>query len=201
MNRSRLRLAAVLLLLLLCLTACGSEPTPTPEPTATAKTGDEIISKGVGFVITLGRSSDGTPRYDYTVTATDGSVIESASCAMQPKVAPLGKELLGFRFYTEEKTWCRYYDLAKGVASPSYFGAFWDNGRLVAHNDHDKSGALVVCDIFDPAGFRYEAPLPEGATEVTVIAAVPSEDGSVLNVEYLTDLSDGRVTVTLPLSN
>ena len=200
MNKPFRVLCAVLLLMMLCITACGTEPEPvkSPDPTP-GKSGNEVISKGVGFVITLGKSSDGTPRYDYTVTANDGTVIESASCPVQPKVAPLSKTLLGFRFSNDERSWCRYYDIEKGVASPSYFGAFWDNGSLVAYNDYQKNGVLTVCDIFDPEGFRSEAKLPAGASELTVTAAVPSEDGSVLTVEYMSDLSADRWTAELAL--
>ena len=203
------RFPAVLLALsCLFLVACGGEepaetPAPSAEPTAaqTESTGKdrEIISKGDCFEVSLDRSGE-IVRYDYVVKTTDGKVIESASCPQQPRVAPLSKTLLGFRFYNEDKTWCRYYDTEKGLASPSYFGAFWDNGKLVAYNDYEKNQKLVVRDIFDDSGYKYELPIDGAAMELIVVAAVPDEAGTSLTVEYLLGESSSRLTAQLPLA-
>ena len=180
--------------LLFALCACGDPEMPHTDSGGS----DEVISKGKGFVITLHRS-DGGAKYRYTVTANDGTEIESASCPEQPKVAPLGENLLGIRFYTETDSWCRYYDLEKGRASESFFRAFWDNGKLVAYNDFEVSGKLIVRDIFDSSGYRFEQTVDSSAMELTVSAAVPNEDGTVLTVEYILGQSGGRNTVDIPL--
>lgn len=186
-------LFAVLLLFAMC--ACGEQEMPhNPDDTG----GDEVISKGKGFEITLHRTETSS-KYYYTVTANDGTVIEHASAAEQPKVAPLGENLLGIRFYTETNSWCRYYDLESGKASESFFRAFWDNGKLVAYNDYEVSGKLIVRDIFDSSGYRFEQAVESSALELTVSAAVPSDDGSVLTVEYILGQSGDRNTVDIPL--
>lgn len=197
----------VLLLLLTLLSACGGgetptptetpSPEPTPAPTEEAVT-EEILSKGTGFLVTVSHGN-GSTKYNYTITANDGSVIESASCPMQPKVAPIGKNLLGMRFYSDKGSWCRYYDIEKGLASRSFYGAFWDNGELVAYNDFEVNGCLMVESIFDENGYSYRCDIDSIAMELTIIAAVPSDDSSVLTVEYYLGKSGDRLTVELPL--
>lgn len=182
------------LLAVFSLCACGNVP-PAPQETDGAA---EVVSKGTGFEVSQRRTDTGT-KYYYTVTAADGSVIEHASCAEQPKVAPMKNGLLGIRFYTETDSWCRYYDLNKGLSSESFFRAFWDNGRLVAYNDFEQSGKLIVREIFSADGYRCEIPIEASEMELTVSAAVPSDDGSVLTVEYVLGRSGNRRTVDIPL--
>ena len=201
------RLCVLALLLTLFMSACGGSetptpteapsPVPTPTPTKEAVT-EEILSKGTGFLITVSHGN-GTTKYNYTITANDGTVIESASCPTQPQVAPIGKNLLGLRFSSDKGSWCRYYDVEKGLASRSFYGAFWDNGELVAYNDFEKNGCLAVESIFDENGYSHRAKIDSIAMELTIIAAVPSEDGSVLTVEYYLGRSGDRMTVELPL--
>ena len=171
---------------------------PTPRPTPEHMT-SEVLSKGTGFLITLLRGN-GSVRYDYTITANDGTVIESASCPMQPKIAPVGQNLLGMRFYSEKRSWCRYYDIERGLASRSFYGAFWDNGKLVAYNDFETNGCLMVESIFDENGYAYRCDIDSTAMELTIIAAVPTDDGTALTVEYYLGKSGDRMTVSLPLS-
>lgn len=195
----KLKHLLVLLLLfasVLMLSACGDEDTAPPAPTNTPIP----ISSGKGFIINLVTTEDAT-KYEYTVTANDGTVIESASCLRQPKVKPLSPSLIGIRFYddTGTRTWCRYYDIEKGIASRSYFSAFWDNGVVVAYNDFSNSGKLIVRDIFDDSGYYCEALIESNAMELIVTAAVPSEDGKTLTVEYLLGKSASAQTVGLPL--
>ena len=203
-------LCAVFIILALFLSACGAEedpaePSPTqtaqPSPSPKAETDENVtvLSKGTGFLITEVTSNSGT-KYAYTVTANDGKEIESASCGMQPKVAPLAKDLIGIRFYSDKGSWCRYYDLERGIASQSFYGAFWDDGSLVAYNDFEYGRCLVVQSIFDEDGYCFKQHIEGDALELTVIAAVPKDDGSTLTVEYYLGKSGGRTTVELPLS-
>lgn len=191
------KLFAVLLILLsLFLVGCGGD-----EPEAPPLNTPEILSKGTGFVVTLIRADDGSVKYGYTVTASDGSEIESAVCAYQPKVAKLKEgRLIGIRFYTDNDTFCRYYDLKEGLASQSYFGAFWDNGTLVGYNDFERSGKLIVCDIFNSDGYRYEKEIQSNAMELIVTGTSVSEDGKTLSVKFKMGESGYEQSAAMPLT-
>lgn len=188
--------AAIFLLALmtLFLAACGdtgeeNKPENTPV----------VLSKGEGFEIAMLRDDNGE-KYSYTVKTHDGTVIESAVCAQQPQVKPLNEDLLGIRFYTDNDSFVRYYDLKSGKASVSYFGAFWDNGKLLAYNDFERSGKLIVCDIFDDGGYRYEKEIESDAMELTVTSAEVNEDGDTLVVKYKLGEHGYEQNVKLPLS-
>lgn len=175
-----------LIILLVFLCACTAKPVSDAEETPGVT--EDIIAAGEGFKIVSIRDSSGS-RYKYTVTAHDGTEIESAFCSGKPKVAVINDDLLGIRFFSDNKSFCRYYDLKNGVASKSYFNAFWDNGKLVAFNDYGKSGKFIVCDIFDENGFYCEAPIESDAMQLTVTECSVSDDGSELIVSY--ELGDG----------
>lgn len=189
--------AAIFLLALmtLFLAACGDtgeEKKPENTPV--------VLSKGEGFEIAMLRDGNGE-KYSYTVKTHDGTVIESAVCAQQPQVKPLNEDLLGIRFYTDNDSFVRYYDLKSGKASVSYFGAFWDNGRLLAYNDFERSGKLVVCDIFDDGGYRYEKEIESDAMELIVTEATLSDDESTLIVKFKMGENGSVKNVKLPLSD
>lgn len=186
--------AVLLILLTVLLVGCGSdEPEAEPENTPV------ILSKGDGFEVLMIESEDYSIKYAYTVTAADGTVIEKASCSNQPKVAKLDNGLIGIRFTTDNKVFCRYYDIKNGLASDSYFGAFWDNGKLVAYNSYEDTGKLVVCDIFNPDGYRFEKEIQSSAMELIVTGSSVNDKGTELKVTYKMGESAGEQSTTLPL--
>ena len=130
------RIAAIMLLMLTLLAGCG-ENTPAETPTPSAA----ILSQGDCFVVAEDNSS-GITKYSYTIKDKSGAELESAICANQPRVAVINDDLLGVRFYVNDKTFCRYYDLKNGRVSDSFFNAFWDNGKLVAYHDYDNGHRL-----------------------------------------------------------
>lgn len=103
-----------MLLMLMLLAGCGEDtPTETPAPSAA------ILSQGDCFVVAEDHSSS-VVKYSYTINDKSGAEIESAICAKQPRVAVINDDLLGVRFYVNDKTFCRYYDL-KTAACPIRF--------------------------------------------------------------------------------
>lgn len=176
------RAALTLLLCALLLCACGTDaPEASPSPdTETAK----VIASGECFTVEeiVGEK---VTKYYYTVTAEDGTVLESAYCAERPKVSQVSEGLVGMRFTDDNHVWTRYYDTKNGVVSKSFMNAFWSDGTLVAYSSYDDDVILVVRDIFDDNGFRSETPADCLLWSVHVVAAEPSEDGKLLNVEYV----------------
>lgn len=174
------RMIAALILSLALLSGCAAtdDPAPTPAPTET------VISSGKCFKITQDRT-DGVTKYDYTVTDESGNVLESAICARQPRVAVINDDLIGIRFYTDDRSFCRYYDVKNGLVSESYFNAFWDNGRLVAYNDYAGGHRMVVCGIFDTEGYRFVQEIDCSAPAITVTECVENEETGELTVKYV----------------
>ena len=94
------RIAAIMLLMLMLLAGCGENtPAETPAPSAA------ILSHGDCFVVTEDNSS-GITKYSYTIKDKSGAELESAICANQPRVAVINDDLLGVRFYVNDKTFC-----------------------------------------------------------------------------------------------
>lgn len=184
----------ILALMLLFLTACGDKP-EVKEP----ETSPVVLSSGEGYEISLLKDENGGEKYAYTVKTHDGKVIESAISANEPKVKPLNDNLIGIRFYTDSDSFVRYYDLSSGKASESYFGAFWDNGKLLAYNDYERSGKLIVRDIFDDDGYRYEKEIQSDSLELIVTEAELSDDESTLTVYFKMGEHGSVVNVRLPL--
>ncbi len=179
------RILAALLLSLALLAGCSAdEPASTPAPSET------IVSSGECFKITQERSN-GITKYVYTVTDKDGKELESAMCARQPRVAVISDDLIGIRFYTDDKSFCRYYDVTKGLVSESFFNAFWDNGTLVAYNDYSGGHRMVVCDIFDTDGYRFEKEIDCSALTITVTECTLDESTGELTVKYVYGESSG----------
>lgn len=173
------RIIAALILSLTLLAGCtADEPAPTPAPSET------IVSSGENFKITQERSN-GVTKYVYTVTSKDGKELESAMCAHQPRVAVINDDLIGIRFYTDDRSFCRYYDVTKGLVSESFFNAFWDNGTLVAYNDYANGHRMVVCDIFNADGYRFEKEIDCSALTITVTECVQDESTGELTAKYV----------------
>lgn len=190
-----------LLLCALLLCACGTdapEASPSPDPETT-----KIIASGDCFTVEE-IVGENVTKYYYTITAADGTVLESAYCAERPKVSQVGADLVGMRFTDDNHVWTRYYDTANGRVSKSFMNAFWSDGTLVAYSGYDDDVILVVRDIFDDNGFRSETPADSLLWSIHVVAAEPSEDGKLLTVEYVD--GDGKnpdaviKTAKLPLT-
>ena len=174
------------------LAGCGEDtPTETPAPSAA------ILSQGDCFVVAEDHSSS-VVKYSYTINDKSGAEIESAICAKQPRVAVINDDLLGVRFYVNDKTFCRYYDLKNGRVSDSFFNAFWDNGKLVAYHDYDNGHRLMVRDMFDENGYYYELDLDVQALSITVTACEQNEDTGDLTVKYTYGDGGTEYSATLP---
>lgn len=188
--------AAILLAIsVLFLVGCSDSDGDVKKPKETAVS----VTSGDCFEINKLKGEDGNEKFSYTVKTHDGTVIESAVCANEPKVKPLNDDLLGARFYTATDSFVRYYDIKGGRVSASYFGAFWDNGELLAYNDFEKSGRLIVRDIFDDSGYRYEKEITSDAMELIVTSAEPTDDGETLVVKFKLGEHGAEKNVKLPL--
>lgn len=188
--------AAILLAIsVLFLVGCNDSDGDVKKPKETAVS----VTSGDCFEINKLKGEDGNEKFSYTVKTHDGTVIESAVCANEPKVRPLNDDLLGVRFYTATDSFVRYYDIKGGRVSASYFGAFWDNGELLAYNDFEKSGRLIVRDIFDDSGYRYEKEITSDAMELIVTSAEPTDDGETLVVKFKLGDHGAEKNVRLPL--
>lgn len=188
--------AAILLAIsVLFLVGCNDSDGDVKKPKETAVS----VTSGDCFEINKLKGEDGNEKFSYTVKTHDGTVIESAVCANEPKVKPLSDDLLGVRFYTATDSFVRYYDIKGGRVSASYFGAFWDNGELLAYNDFEKSGRLIVRDIFDDNGYRYEKGITSDAMELIVTSAEPTDDGETLVVKFKLGDHGAEKNVRLPL--
>lgn len=187
--------AIMLAFSVLFLVGCNDSSGDVKKPKETAVT----VTSGDCFEINKLKGEDGNEKFSYTVKTHDGTVIESAICANEPKVKPLNDDLLGVRFYTATDSFVRYYDLKGGRVSASYFGAFWDNGELLAYNDFEKSGKLIVRDIFDDSGYRYEKEITSDAMELIVTSAEPTDDNETLVVKFKLGEHGAEKNVRLPL--
>lgn len=179
----------------LFLVGCNDSDGDVKKPKETAVS----VTTGDCFEINKLKGEDGNEKFSYTVKTHDGTVIESAVCANEPKVKPLSDDLLGVRFYTATDSFVRYYDIKGGRVSASYFGAFWDNGELLAYNDFEASGKLIVRDIFDDNGYRYEKEITSDAMELIVTSAEPTDDGETLVVKFKLGEHGAEKNVRLPL--
>lgn len=188
--------AAILLAIsVLFLVGCNDSDGDVKKPKETAV----AVTTGDCFEINKLKGEDGNEKFSYTVKTHDGTVIESAVCANEPKVKPLSDDLLGVRFYTATDSFVRYYDIKGGRVSASYFGAFWDNGELLAYSDFEASGKLIVRDIFDDNGYRYEKEITSDAMELIVTSAEPTDDGETLVVKFKLGDHGAEKNVRLPL--
>ena len=170
------RILAAMLLMLMLLSACGEDtPVETPEPTGT------ILAQDDNFVVTEDHSS-GVTKYSYTIKDKAGNELESAICSKKPLVAEINDDLLGVRFYVNDKTFCRYYDLKNSRISESFFNAFWHNGKLVAYHDYDNGHRMMVRDMFDENGYYYEQDIDVQALSITVTACEQDKETGELHV-------------------
>lgn len=186
------RTAAAMLLMLTLLAACGEEtPAETPEPSAA------VLSKGDNYIVTEEHTS-GVTKYSYTISDSEGNTIESAICTNQPRVAVINDGLLGVKFYVNDKTFCRYYDLENSRVSESFFNAFWDDGKLVAYHDYDNGHRMIVRDMFDDNGYCYELDLDIQALSISVTACEQNEETGELTVTYTYGDSAAEYSATLP---
>lgn len=186
------RILAAMLLMLMLLSACGEDtPVETPEPTGT------VLAQDDNFVVTEDHSS-GVTKYSYTIKDKAGNELESAICAKKPLVAEINDDLLGVRFYVNDKTFCRYYDLKNSRISESFFNAFWDNGKLVAYHDYDNGHRMMVRDMFDENGYYYEQDIDVQALSITVTACEQDEEMGELHVTYTYGDTGTEYEITLP---
>lgn len=183
-------IVSLLLCMLVLLCACSNDETPDPGPSET------IISTGDCYEVTENHSS-GVTKYHYTISTLDGEELESALCAKKPKVAVLSDTLLGVRFYVDDKSFCRYYDVEKGLVSKSFFNAFWDDGELVAYHDYDNGHRMMVSDMFDD-DYYYELALEIHSLTITVTSCEQNEETGVLTVNYSYSDDNMQGTVELP---
>ncbi len=196
------KLTLSLLLLLAIFTGCNSEPKDTVPDAADQNT--VVIASGECFNVEEIKKG-GIVKYRYTVYTLDGDELERAFCAEKPKVAQVTKTLLGVRFSDGGHNWTRFFDVENGVVSESFMNSFWSDGTLVAYADYNNGRRMVVCDIFDYAGFRSETEIESPTWNIYVIATQLSEDGKQLIVEYVdgdgTNPDAEIKTVTLPLTD
>lgn len=184
---------AAFLLCALLLTGCGGDETGNDtKPEAT----EVVLSAGDCFKVSEERS-DGVTRYSYSVTAKNGETLESALCAEQPQVAVINPDLLGIRFTSDDRVFCRYYDLKNGFVSESFFNAFWDNGKLVAYYNYDNGHRMVVRSIFDHGSY-YQTEIDCPSLELTVTSCELNEQTGELTVSYVYGANNTKGTVKLP---
>ena len=184
---------AAFLLCALLLTGCGGDEAENDtKPEAT----EVVLSAGDCFKVSEERS-DGVTRYSYSVTAKNGETLESALCAEQPQVAVINPDLLGIRFTSDDRVFCRYYDLKNGFVSESFFNAFWDNGKLVAYYNYDNGHRMVVRSIFDHGSY-YQTEIDCPSLELTVTSCELNEQTGELTVSYVYGANNTKGTVKLP---
>lgn len=188
-----LALALTLMLLVGCGGTESTEPTPAPS--------EALLASGENFKISQ-EHVDGVTKYTYTVTDNAGNVLESASCSHQPRAAIVAEGLVGIRFYNDDGSFCRYYDVESGRISKSFFNAFWDNGELVAREEYDLYNLehrIIVQSIFDGGGYYTEQTVDCPALYLTVTACEQSEDKSEIIVEYVYGDNDTEGKVRVPI--
>lgn len=183
-------IVSLLLCMLMLLCACSNDETPDPDPS------EAIIATGDCYKVTENHSS-GVTKYHYTISTIDGEELESALCAKKPQVAVLSDTLLGVRFYVDDKSFCRYYDVENGRVSKSFFNAFWDDGELVAYHDYDNGQRMMVSDMFDD-DYYYELALEIHSLTITVTSCEQNEETGVLTVNYSYSDDNMQGTVELP---
>ena len=185
---------AAFLLCALLLTGCGGDETENDtKPEATGV----VLSAGDCFKVSE-EHSNGVTRYSYSVTSKNGETLESALCAEQPQVAVINPDLLGIRFTSDGRVFCRYYDLKNGFVSESFFNAFWDNGKLVAYYNYDNGHRMVVRSIFDHGSYYYQTEIDCPSLELTVTSCELNEQTGELTVSYVYGAYNTKGTVKLP---
>ena len=185
---------AAFLLCALLLTGCGGDKTGNDTR---PETSDVILSAGDCFKVSE-EHSNGITRYSYSVTSKNGETLESALCAEQPQVAVINPDLLGIRFTSDDRVFCRYYDLKNGFVSESFFNAFWDNGKLVAYYNYDNGHRMVVRSIFDHGSYYYQTEIDCPSLELTVTSCELNEQTGELTVSYVYGAYNTKGTVKLP---
>lgn len=188
------KLIPLLLIPALLLGGCSGGETDAEESPEVSGT---ILASGDCFTVEEERS-DGVTKYTYTVTDRDGNVLESAACSAQPKVAVINDGLLGIRFYNDNGSFCRYYDIENGRVGGSYFNAFWDDGELVAYHDYSGGHRFIVRDIFDDDGYYYELEVDSLAVSLTVTECEQDEEDGSLAVKYVESEGGTEASITLP---
>ena len=110
----------------------------------------------------------------------------------------INPDLLGIRFTSDDRVFCRYYDLKNGFVSESFFNAFWDNGKLVAYYNYDNGHRMVVRSIFDHGSYYYQTEIDCPSLELTVTSCELNEQTGELTVSYVYGANNTKGTVKLP---
>lgn len=188
-----LLLAAVMAL---ALCACGEDEKP---PRKENDEESEVLASGDNFEVLSVTNANGT-KYEFTVTANDGSVMQHALCPEAPRVAQSAENVLGIRFTNGEKIFVRFFQLEEKLCSAAYFDAFWDNGELLGrHCSKNGEQYIQLVDIFE-GDVVYEKALGLESLTLVISAAELSEDESELSVTYAGGESSREYTLKIDLS-
>lgn len=176
-KRSIALLLAAMLMLTLC--ACGDEEKPRKESDEKSTL---LISEANYEVYSI-TDAEGV-KYEFTVTANDGSVLQNALCSEAPRAARSAADVLGMRFTKGESSFCRFFELEEKLCSDAYFNAFWDNGELVGvYCAINGEQHIRLVDIFS-GDIVYDKGLGLESLELLISSAELNEDGSELTVIY-----------------
>lgn len=176
-------ISVCILAALFFLAAC-TDNTPV-QSVENNKTSEKVVTEGSNFTVTEIKNKDGIIKYSYEVTDSKGEIIEQALCAELPRVAQVNEKLIGIRFTTENHFFVRYYDVERGLISPSFKNAFWGNDTLVARHDYDNGHYFVVQNIFDKNEYCVKTEVDCDSWQMTVVSAEENADGTALLVKYV----------------
>lgn len=194
--KKRLIALALAALMTLALCACGNDEDDRPRKESDEKS--ELLISGDNYEIYTVTDADGT-KYEFTVSANDGSVLQTALCAEAPRAAMSADTVLGMRFTNGNKSFCRFFELEEKLCSEAYFNAFWDNGELVGiHTTVNGEQHIRLIDIFS-GDIVYEKGLELDSMELLISSAELSEDGSELTIVYAGGENTDEYTLVIEL--